>query len=77
MDENQLTENEQKVGFSLIEVFENYEEIFIAGTGNKFNKNVILYQLREMTGLTTKEIRNSLTRYKDIYKLVSETFKNQ
>ena len=29
-----------------------------------------------MTGLTTKEIRNSLTRYKDIYKLVSETFKN-
>ena len=77
MSENKLTENETKVGFSLIEVFENYEEIFIAGTGNKFNKNVILYQLREMTGLTTKEIRNSLTRYKEIYKLVSETFKNQ
>jgi len=77
MDESKLTENETKVGLSLIEVFENYEEIFIAGSGNKFNKNVILYQLREMTGLTTKEIRNSLTRYKDIYKIVSETFKNQ
>jgi hypothetical protein len=77
MSENKLTENEEKVGISLIEVFENYEEIFIAGTGNKFNKNVILYQLREMTGLTTKEIRNSLTRYKDIYKLVSQSFKNQ
>jgi len=77
MSENKLTENEQKVGISLIEVFENYEEIFIAGSGNKFNKNVILYQLREMTGLTTKEIRSSLSRYKDIYKIVSETFKNQ
>tara|TARA_R110001583_G_scaffold65252_1_gene188624 strand:+ start:724 stop:1527 length:804 start_codon:yes stop_codon:yes gene_type:complete len=77
MSENKLTENEQKVGISLIEVFENYEEIFIAGSGNKFNKNVILYQLREMTGLTTKEIRNSLSRFKDIYKIVSETFKNQ
>ena len=77
MSENKLTENEEKVGISLIEVFENYEEIFIAGTGNKFNKNVILYELREMTGLTTKEIRNSLTRYKDIYKLVSQSFKNQ
>jgi len=77
MSENKLTENETKVGVSLIEVFENYEQIFISGSGNKFNKNVILYQLREMTGLTTKEIRNSLTRYKDIYKIVSETFKNQ
>ena len=77
MNENKLTENEGKVGISLVEVFENYEEIFIAGVGNKFNKNVILYQLREMTGLTTKEIRNSLTRYKDIYKVVSEVFKNQ
>ena len=77
MSENKLTENEEKVGISLIDVFENYEEIFIAGSGNKFNKNVILYQLREMTGLTTKEIRSSLSRYKDIYKIVSETFKNQ
>lgn len=77
MSENKLTENESKVGLSLIEVFENYEEIFIAGSGNKFNKNVILYQLREMTGLTTKEIRNSLVRYKSIYKIVSDTFKNQ
>ena len=77
MSENKLTENEEKVGISLIEVFENYEEIFIAGSGNKFNKNVILYQLREMTGLTTKEIRSSLSRYKDIYKIVSENFKNR
>ena len=34
----------------------------------KFNKNVILYQLREMSGLTTKEIRASLKPYKNIYK---------
>ena len=76
MEENKLTENETKIGWSLIEIFENFEEIFIAGEGNKFNKNVILYQLREMTGLTTKEIRIALKRYKIIYTALAETFRN-
>ena len=77
MDENKLTDNEEKVGISLIEIFENFDEIFIAGEGNKFNKNVILYQLREMTGLTTKEIRLSLKRYKLIYSVLAQEFRNQ
>jgi hypothetical protein len=77
MGENKLTENEEKVGVSLIEIFENFDEIFIAGEGNKFNKNVILYQLREMTGLTTKEIRLSLKRYKLIYSVLAQEFRNE
>ena len=66
--ENRLNINEEKIGYCLVDVFENYEAIFIAGKGNKFNKNVILYQLREMSGLTTKEIRSAIKPYKNLYK---------
>ena len=66
--DNRLNINEEKIGYCLIDVFENYEAIFIAGKGNKFNKNVILYQLREMSGLTTKEIRSAIKPYKNLYK---------
>tara|TARA_R110000824_G_scaffold294113_1_gene482412 strand:- start:6674 stop:7378 length:705 start_codon:yes stop_codon:yes gene_type:complete len=68
VSENRLSINEEKIGYCLIDVFENYQAIFIAGKGNKFNKNIILYQLREMSGLTTKEIRAALKPYKLIYK---------
>ena len=56
MDENQLSENEEKLGLALVDIFNNYDEIFVHGEGNKFNKNLILLSLREMTNLTTKEI---------------------
>ena len=65
---NRLSVNEEKIGYCLVDVFENYETIFIAGKGNKFNKNIILYQLREMSGLTTKEIRSALKPFKNLYK---------
>ena len=65
---SRLNINEEKIGYCLIDVFENYQTIFIAGKGNKFNKNIILYQLREMSGLTTKEIRSALRPFKNIYK---------
>jgi hypothetical protein len=68
VSESRLSINEEKIGYCLIDVFENYQTIFIAGKGNKFNKNIILYQLREMSGLTTKEIRSALRPYKSIYK---------
>jgi|TARA_R110000824_G_scaffold14914_2_gene63156 hypothetical protein len=68
IDTSRLNINEEKIGYCLMDVFLNYKTIFIAGKGNKFNKNIILYQLREMSGLTTKEIRSSLKPYKNIYK---------
>ena len=77
ISENRLNINEEKVGYCLIDVFENYETIFIAGKGNKFNKNIILYQLREMSGLTTKEIRAALKPYKNIYKNLLEAIVNK
>jgi hypothetical protein len=62
-----LNDNEVKLGQALYEIFENYENIFIGSDNNKFNKNIILLSLRDMTNLSTKEIRASMKKYKTIY----------
>jgi predicted SprT family Zn-dependent metalloprotease len=62
-----LSENEIKLGQALYDLFENYDNIFIGTDNNKFNKNIILLSLREMTNLNTKEIRSSMKKYKVIY----------
>jgi hypothetical protein len=67
MEKENLTENEQKLGYALLEIFSNFDKIFQVGDGNKFNKNLILLSLREMTSLSTKEIRISLKRFKKMY----------
>lgn len=67
MENQNLNENETKLGYALLEIFSNFDKIFQVGDGNKFNKNLILLSLREMTSLSTKEIRISLKRYKKLY----------
>jgi hypothetical protein len=67
MDDKTLNENELKLGHALYEIFQNYDDIFIGTSNNKFNKNIILLSLREMTNLSTKEIRSSMKKYKVIY----------
>jgi hypothetical protein len=67
LEEEDLNDNEYKLGLSLCDIFENYKTIFPATDNNKFNKNVILLSLREMTNLSTKEIRASMKRYKKLY----------
>jgi len=62
-----LSDNEKKLGLALMDIFDNYDNIFMGAENNKFNKNVILLSLREMTNLTTKEIRNSMKKYKKLY----------
>jgi len=62
-----MNDCERKLGNALIELFDNYSNIFIGNDNNKFNKNIILFELREMTNLTTKEIRNYLKKYKFLY----------
>jgi predicted SprT family Zn-dependent metalloprotease len=62
-----LSDNEKKLGLALIDVFEKYETIFTSTDNSKFNKNLILLSLREMTNLTTKEIRVSLKKFKSLY----------
>ena len=62
-----LSDNERKLGLALYDLFENYESIFIGNDNNKFNKNIVLLSLREMTNLSTKEIRSSMKKFKLIY----------
>jgi len=67
LQDQNLSENEKKLGESLYEVFINYDQIFVSTDNNKFNKNIILLSLRDMTNLSTKEIRSSMKKYKKVY----------
>jgi hypothetical protein len=70
-EKNKLSENEIKVGDALVTVLDNWETIFEqVESGNKYNKNLILSYIREMTDLTTKDIRVSMRRFKKIYVLL-------
>jgi len=73
MEKTKLSENETRVGDALITILDNWETIFEqVESGNKYNKNLILSYIREITGLTTKDIRLGMRRYKKIYKLVKD-----
>jgi hypothetical protein len=76
IDYEQLNENERKLGYAIFDLFENYDTIFSGTENNKFNKNVILLSLREMTNLTTKEIRTSIKRYKKLFIIIQNKMKN-
>ena len=67
IETEELNDNEKKLGYALLEIFNNFDDIFQIGDGNKFNKNLILLSLREMTSLSTKEIRVSLKRFTKIH----------
>jgi hypothetical protein len=71
-----LTDNEKRLGYALVDLFDNYERIFSGADNNKFNKNVILLSLREMTNLSTKEIRSSIKRFKKLYLVIQLRLKN-
>ena len=77
LDDLEGNEQEHKLGSAIYDLFENYTTIFPDTNNNKFNKNIILFELREMTNLSTKEIRNSIKKYKKLYfDLVQELLKN-
>jgi hypothetical protein len=76
LEDLQENEQEQKLGSAIYDLFENYSLIFPDSNNNKFNKNIILFELREMTNLSTKEIRSSIKKYKKMYfDLVQELLK--
>ncbi len=74
MESKILNENEIKVGNSLIRILEEWDNIFSdeAGKNRKYNKNLILLYMRNMTSLTTKDIRNAMKRYKVIYQILKD-----
>jgi hypothetical protein len=69
-DEN---ENEKKVGYALFEILENWETAFESmDGGSKYNKNSVLETMRNYTNLSTKDIRLSMKRFKDMYELLKQ-----
>lgn len=71
-NDKKMNENELKVGEALLELLTNWEKIFgneISGS-SKFNKNRILSHIREYTFLSTKDIRISMKKYKELYKFI-------
>ena len=65
-----LNENEIKVGYALVDVLDNWEDVLIDDASNKLNKSAFLSFVRETTLLDTKEIRDSMKKYRILYKLI-------
>jgi hypothetical protein len=81
MYDDSLTEEEIIVGNAIIEIFRNWEMLFLEQTEvgeydkkvtNNFTKNKILYYLKEITNMEMKEIRNSMKKFRELYLLIKE-----
>tara|TARA_R100000008_G_C3560999_1_gene156147 strand:- start:120 stop:830 length:711 start_codon:yes stop_codon:yes gene_type:complete len=69
-DENSMKENDLKVFKAIIILFESKDDIEI------FNKKAIYLYLREITGLNTKQIVNSLKKFRKKYFLFKVEWEN-
>ena len=49
-----------------------YKFLYMNYIIKKYNKNLILLYIREMTNLSTKDIRNAMKRYKSIYYVLKD-----
>lgn len=73
-----LTENEKKVGNAVIEILDKWEEAYSdMNNTKKFNKMSILSSIREMTGLSTKDIRIAMKRFKKIYSMLKKYYMDE
>lgn len=62
-----ITENERSVGYALLELLKNWEDIFVRIETKKFNKTSVYYFIREYTMLSAKEVRDAMRRFKNLY----------
>jgi hypothetical protein len=81
MYDDSLTDEEIIVGNAIIEIFKNWEILFLEQTEvgeydkkvtNNFTKNKILYYLKEITNMDMKEIRLSMKKFRELYTLIKE-----
>lgn len=76
-EKNKLSENQIKVGKALVELLNNWEDLFSRMGSDKFNKSSILLFLKETTLLSTKEIRDSMKSYRSMYYLLKKNMINE
>ena len=74
---DKLNENEQRIGYALLEMLMNWEEIFIRLENKKFNKTSVWYFLKEYTQLNSKEIRDGMKKFKNVYFFTKEKMINE
>ncbi len=68
LDKGRLSENDMKVGDAIIQIFKSHE---ILGA---YNKNHVYQLIKESTGLQTKDITYSLSRFRVFYRLLKQDF---
>jgi len=67
-----LTDSEIKVGTSLINLLKNWEKVLPNEGSKKLQKSSILYFLREDTMMTTKELRDNMKCFRNVYYFLKE-----
>jgi len=67
-----LEDNERIIGYALLEMMLNWEDIFKHLGSKKFNKSCVLQFIRDYTDLPTKEIREGMKKYKELYLFTKE-----
>lgn len=68
--ENNLSEDEVKVGEALTNLLRNWETVLPGEGSNKLQKSSVLYYLREYTNMTTKELRENMKKFKTAYNML-------
>ncbi len=68
IERDDISENDKKVGDAIVSIFENHEVLSL------YNKNVLYQIIKERTGLQTKEITYSLSRFRIFYRISKQSF---
>lgn len=68
MKKPKMLPNDRKVAEAIVYIFENHNMLQV------YNKNLVYHLLKERTGLQTKEITYSLSRFKSYYKIFKHDF---
>ena len=72
-EEQNLTDSEYKVGLALLQLLDNWDNIFDnpdIELSKKYSKTVVMYYLTENTLLPIEEVRDAMKRYKLLYFIV-------
>lgn len=66
-----MSKNEKKLGITLIDILENKDNVTpILGGGNKHDKLAIMEVITTHSGLSTKDVRAAIKRYKSLYNIL-------
>ena len=68
MKKPKMLPNDKKVAEAIVYIFENHDILKV------YNKNLVYHLLKERTGMQTKEITYSLSRFKSYYKIFKHDF---